>query len=319
MGSFARRARPAAVIVIAALAILLVACGPQATPTPETVIMVVSPTPGPVEPTAVPPTAEPPTVEPPTAEPPTAAPAPEATAAPAAGGGLGMAGNPITNNALWTPVVQQFNGIDMVLVPTGCYMMGYQQGTGAEIPAHEQCFDQPFWIAKTETTNAQYGSNGAYAGLDFPRNNVTWKDATTFCTGIGMRLPTEREWEYAARGPNNNVYPWGNDWLVGFSVNANNAPGANTVASIDGGKSWVGAYDMAGNLREWTSSIVKAYPYDARDGREDPVGQTGTQRVVRGGSYLTGSQLMRSSYREWYDQGYTAADIGFRCAMDYQP
>ncbi len=301
-------------LVLFSLATLaLAACGAPAQPTPavETVVMVVTATPEPLaQPTAEP--AVQPTAEP--AVQPTAEPAAQPTAEPSGGE---YTGTVVQTNAEWTPVIEVIEGMQMALVPPGCFTMGNQAGTELEIPGHQQCVNEPYWIGVTEVTNAQYGTDGDYGPDNFPRNQVTWVDAKTFCEGLGMRLPTEVEWEYAARGPDSLTYPWGNDWVPGFSVNANNATLAAATGTLPEGASWVGALDMAGNLREWTFSVIRAYPYDGGDGREDPRGEATTNRAVRGGSHMQGRDQLRSSYREWYQQGYTAADIGFRCVKDY--
>ena len=124
---------------------------------------------------------------------------------------------PVTQNEDWTPIERDFDGVAMVLVPAGCFMMGYEDGDDDEGPIHEQCFSTPFWIDKYEVTNAQFKR---FAGLadtqsqwldeDHPRENITWDEAQQFCVLRGARLPSEAEWEYAARGPNNLIYPWGN-------------------------------------------------------------------------------------------------------------
>ncbi len=193
-------------------------------------------------------------------------------------------------------------------------MMGSEDSRRDERPAHEQCFAQPFWIGKMEVTNAQFGSEGVFPGENRPRTNLTWTEARDFCASKGMRLPTEAEWEYAARGVDNLIYPWGNELdetrLV-FDRNSNNQ--AADVGSIPEGASWVGALDMSGNVFEWVSSIYARYPFDPADGRENP-DPTGTDRVFRGGinSYIdfgvSGHIRFRleAEGRDWF--------VGFRCA-----
>lgn len=222
----------------------------------------------------------------------------------------------VTENAAWTPVTETFDGVAMVQVPAGCFMMGNEAGRRDERPAHAICFDAPFWIDRTEVTNAQYGSPGAFEGDDVARGNLTWFEARDHCLSRGARLPTEAEWEYAARGPDNLIYPWGNELVeenLVFERNSNNtiAP----VGSRPAGVSWVGALDMAGNVWEWVSSIYRPYPYTARDGREDLDDST-SSRVYRGGigSYIdfAASAPIRfqgvPDTRDWF--------IGFRCARD---
>ncbi len=173
----------------------------------------------------------------PTAAPPTVSPTAAATATLA----------PVAHNADWTPVVQSFGDVQMVLVPPGCFMMGHNAGRRDERPEHQICFDQPYWIDRYEVTNAQYGSEGHFSGPNRPRENLLWSEARDFCLARGARLPTEAEWEYAARGPDDLIYPWGNELKSANLVFDRNTP-ANTadVGSKPGGVSWVGAYRSGG-------------------------------------------------------------------------
>jgi formylglycine-generating enzyme required for sulfatase activity len=222
----------------------------------------------------------------------------------------------VPGNTAWTPVIRVFNGVEMVKVSPGCFFMGHAEGRRDEQPEQKICFDKPFWIDRYEVTNGQYGSPGAFPADDRPRDNLTWFEARDFCASRGARLPTEAEWEYAARGPDSLIYPWGDtfnpDVLV-FDSNFNNE--LWPVGSYPAGVSWVGAYDMAGNAWEWVSSIYRPYPYNAGDGREDP-NDTASKRVYRGGigSYIdygtsaaTRFRLVPSE-RSWF--------VGFRCAKD---
>lgn len=222
---------------------------------------------------------------------------------------------PIAHNADWTPVTEKINGVEMVQVPAGCFTMGLETGRREERPTTKICLGM-FWLDKTEVTNAAYGSEGAYKGANRPRENLTWAEANAFCQKRGARLPTEAEWEYAARGPDNLIYPWGNtldpERLV-YDKNMNNFETFD-VGSKPSGASWVGALDMSGNVFEWTHSLYKPYPYSATDGREDDANQT-DPRVYRGGwqSYVdnaTGGTMRfrkKPDDRDWH--------IGFRCAL----
>jgi formylglycine-generating enzyme required for sulfatase activity len=253
-------------------------------------------------------------------------------------------------------VKQDFDGVEMALVPTGCFMMGSsaediddalqlcedtleesrcrRDWLEDETPKHEQCFDEPFWIDVTEVTNAQYGSEGYFSGADRPRESVTWFEARAHCESRGTRLPTEPEWEYAARGPDGLVFPWGNriDGLLANFCDANCEKrwadrsaddGYETTApvgSFSGGASWVGALDMSGNVSEWTSSLMLDYPYDAADGVEDDWGGDGRPwRSVRDGSWSApGYYYLRSTYRNGVDPSTNDYDTtGFRCARSF--
>jgi iron(II)-dependent oxidoreductase len=226
----------------------------------------------------------------------------------------GEPGNPVTHNADWTPVIQTFDGVEMVLVPRGCFMMGNEYGGEEEHPIHQQCFAEPFWIDVTEVTNGQYGSEGIFSSANCPRDSVTWFEAHDFCASRGARLPTEAEWEYAARGPDDLVYPWGNEFVGDNVVYAENS-GYQTaeVGSRPRGMSWVGAFDLSGNVWEWVSSAYEAYPYDPNDGRED-LERTDVVRVVRGGSYNNSENNLRVARRRMTNPDDGSDHNGFRCA-----
>ena len=225
-----------------------------------------------------------------------------------------------------TSVVQAFNGVEMVLVPAGCFMMGTDEGDSSEQPVHEQCFDEPFWIDRYEVTNAQYGSSGRFEGDDRPRENDNWFDALLHCRGRDARLPNEAEWEYAARGPNSFKYPWGNEFEPSNVVYRQNSNGQTAnVGSRPDGASWVGALDMSGNVQEWTSTIYDnveltrefRYPYNRRDGRE-VVNRPYVFRVIRGGAYNDRFESMYAANRGLKDPLTSGSDTGFRCARDYE-
>lgn len=218
----------------------------------------------------------------------------------------------------WAARIRQVDGVSMALVPPGCFIMGGEEGEDDEQPAHTQCFEKPFWIDVTEVTNGAYGSPGYFAGDDRPRESVTWPEAKAFCEQRGARLPTEAEWEYAARGPASLAYPWGNEFVNDNAVSSwqETARQTEAVGSKPGGASWVGALDMAGNVWEWTSTIYADYPYANDDGRENPDDTTGL-RVVRGGaccSYVIAD--VRSAYRFPLDPATIDPNVGFRCVRD---
>lgn len=170
-------------------------------------------------------------------------------------------------------------------------------------------------------TNEQYGSVGciSYSSEpDEPRNCVTWVEAYDYCESRGVHLPTEREWEYAARGPDGLIYPWGNDWNEDNVVwGGNSGRHTATVGSKPDGVSWVGAYDLSGNVWEWVSTIYEAYPYDVEDGRED-MDVADVSHVLRGGSWLGDTKsLLRGSHRNRDKPEISWYYNGFRCARDF--
>lgn len=227
---------------------------------------------------------------------------------------------PVTHNSDWRPQYQTFNGFEMVLVPVGCFMMGSDDGELNEKPVVRQCIDQPFWLNRTEVTNAQYGSSGMFDGNNQPRERVGWFESRDFCVSRGARLPTELEWEFAARGPDNLVYPWGNNFVGEYVIYS--VTKTVDVATKPNGKSWVGAFDLSGNVWEWVSTIYDQkrfpYPYQEHDGREydsDII----SNRGLRGGSMYDTYFNFRTSYRRNYNPNGKDANIGFRCARNFNP
>ncbi|MCC7206689.1 MAG: formylglycine-generating enzyme family protein [Anaerolineae bacterium] len=257
-------------------------------------------------------------------------------------------------NADWSPVNKTFGGVEMVEVPPGCFPMGSTdaqidaavarcEASGSafckrhtyemmEQPVHEVCFTEPFFIDRYEVTNAQFAELGGvaakesrWADPDLPRTEVTWFEARDFCALRGARLPTEAEWEYAARGPSGWVFPWGDD-PDGTRVNFcdTNCPhGWKDVQVDDGfrdlapvgaypdGASWVGALDLSGNAWEWTNSRILQYPY-VKDTFEADTGlRTDVQRTIRGGSAYGAATL---ASRSGIDAGTTDFMRSFRCA-----
>jgi iron(II)-dependent oxidoreductase len=231
----------------------------------------------------------------------------------------------VSANAEWEPAIEEFEGVPMALVPVGCFMMGSQVFNEDERPEHEQCFDQPFWIDVYEVTNKQFGEADLEclpwsSGDDQPHICATWFEAVAHCASRGARLPTEAEWEYAARGPDGLIYPWGDDFLY-ENIIAGRHGNPLTVGSKPAGAAWIGALDMSGNAEEWVSSWYSPYPYDPEDGRESLDNPAGYEyRVQRGGGFLTGdpSWRIRGAYRNWFEPEFTKyTKPGFRCARDY--
>lgn len=239
--------------------------------------------------------------------------------------------NLVEHNTDWTPHFQSFEGVEMALVPVGCFMMGSNDGSEDEKPVHQQCFNQPFWIDRTEVTRAQYQqcvdagqcesppASEYSTAPDQPINRVTWLQARTYCEWRSARLPTEREWEYAARGPDNLIYPWGNEFAADNVVY--NTSGSSFVGSKPDGVSWVGAQDMSGNLWEWVSTIYDQdrfkYPYNPDDGREEISDSIDILRVTRGGSWESSDEFLPASNRSLSGPTTRTNYYGFRCARDY--
>ena len=244
---------------------------------------------------------------------------------------LGFPRHPVTRNGQWTPQLTTFDGVDMMFVPVGCYVMGSDYGDADERPIYPQCIQQPFWMDRFEVTNEQFDRFGGQAELpstwndaNRPRVNIRWFEARDFCNVRGGRLPTEVEWEYAARGPDSLNYPWGNAFVLDNGVFRENGDGQTAeVGSRPLGVSWIGAMDMTGNVWEWTSTIYDEdrfrYPYTSDDGRENP-DDTTSMRVMRGASWYEGTEYYsRAANRGRLGPSIQDFNIGFRCVRDYSP
>lgn len=218
--------------------------------------------------------------------------------------------------------------VEMVAVPAGEFIMGSDdpEADDNEKPA-SMVFVGPFSIDKFEVTNARYlrcieaGACTRPVGLGYdaitkanlPVTIVSWQQAATYCRWAGKRLPTEAEWEKAARGTDGRRYPWGNTVEAERANVGYTAGGTSAVGSYPKGASPYGAMDMAGNVWEWTSSLYKPYPYDPHDGREDPNARG--SRVERGGSWFHPPWHARTTRRTAVGHVYRRiSDLGFRCA-----
>jgi serine/threonine-protein kinase len=216
-----------------------------------------------------------------------------------------------------------------------------------EQPAHEVAVG-PFWLDKMEVSNRQYRlcvSAGACdpprlqssfsrenyftdpAFEDYPVINVDSTQVSDYCSWAGARLAAENEWEYAARGPESLIFPWGNTFdrtrlnycdasCDGISDNSYNDgfPETAPVGSFPAGASWVGILDLAGNVREWVSDVYASYQTGI------PVNQSGMDmdalRIPRGGSWYDKPDDVRSANRGGELPDYFRHNLGFRCAKD---
>ncbi len=147
-----------------------------------------------------------------------------------------------------------------------------------------------------------------------PRLCVTWYEAEAYATWRAGRLPTEAQWEFAARGPDSDIYPWGPDYDA-ERANVTNTIGEKPVGSFPDGVSWVGAHDMAGNAMEWVGDWL-GVDYYASSPAVDPTGPaSGTIKVEKGGWWGSNPFVARSAYRHFEDPpDYSDKHIGFRVA-----
>jgi formylglycine-generating enzyme required for sulfatase activity len=221
--------------------------------------------------------------------------------------------------------------LGMAYVRGGNFMMGTNEGDVYEEPAHPVTV-KPFFIDVYEVSCAEYERFVKSAPHPAPKGwlndkcppgtaqqpvcNVTWYDAMAYAAWAGKRLPTEEEWEFAARGTDARAYPWGDQWNERM---ANAAGGASRgIANVGTfkGLSPAGAYDMVGNVWEWTASDLKPYP-----GGKLPGTPRGELKVIRGGSWREGPDEATTTYRGYLfaraSKDYSAT--GFRCVKDVTP
>lgn len=242
---------------------------------------------------------------------------------------------PLGKNALgYEEAENERDGTVLICVPAAAFAMGSDSALAEEQPRHDVDLEA-YWMAKTPVTNAQfvrfvsdtgYQSAGDWKrwvdkwGEACPVVTVSWHDAVAYATWAGLRLPTEAEWEYAARGPEGLEFPWGDAWDVskchnGVGSGLSSAKKPIAVGSYPQGASPFGCLDLAGNVREWCSSLYLPYPYRADDGRERLDSRDGDRRVVRGGSrYLYAPEWFRGTSRFRYASRSCTNDTGFRCA-----
>lgn len=251
---------------------------------------------------------------------------------------------PGINLELGATRVRDADGMVMVYVPEGTFTMGSDDGELNEKPVRLVYLDA-YWIDKYEITNAQYElcvADGAcikpnndrshtqenYYGnpdfADYPVVFVDWNQANSYCEWAGGRLPTEAEWEKAARGPEGNLYPWGNNdancSLANYNQGSYDQPNScvgdtSQVGSFPEGASYYGVMDMAGNVWEWVNDWYR--PYDATE-TINPIGPDSEQdyKVIRGNSWYNVGSDIRSSYRSRHKPtGGNNSNFGFRCAL----
>ena len=219
----------------------------------------------------------------------------------------------------------------MALIPEGEFIMGSNERWDDEAPEYIESVDR-FYIDLYEVTNAEYekftkGTNRDtpyhWTNGKVPENKgkhpvvyVNWYDAGEYCKWKGKRLPTEREWEKAARGKGGNIYPWGNTWALDKSNHPyKGSTGTEPVGSYPNGKSPYGLYDMSGNVWEWVDSFYLPHP-----GNNIDRGEYGTdKRVLKGGSWFDclsyGCGLSSPTFnRSFFTPEVKNNSFGFRCA-----
>jgi len=227
-------------------------------------------------------------------------------------------------------VYPYIDGGNLVAVPGGDFTMG---GNGTDNPEHQVSL-RDYWIYSTKVTNQQYAwcisqaqctlpdlnDNPGYTDINRandPVTGVTYEQATTYCEFVHGRLPTEAEWEKAARDPQGGNYPWGEAEPTCDVLNFNNcANGTSSVVNFVNGASYYGALDMLGNAFEWVSDWYAANYYQNSPG-ENPSGpQNGSSRVVRSSGYDSNPEDISVSNRNSEDPQTHRSNLGFRCVID---
>ena len=225
--------------------------------------------------------------------------------------------------------IKWIDGSVLVYVPAGSFTMGY----GGDAPVHNVSLDG-YWIQQTEVTNRMYEqcvkagvcsspnqelggpvfTNPSYASN--PVVGVTWDQAQAYCSWTQGSLPTEAQWEKAARGSNGNTYPWGEAAPSCDLLNFANCYGRTTnVDAYNSGKSPFGIFDMAGNVFEWVFDWYDA-AYYGQSPADNPTGPaSGQYRGVRGSSFETVDTQAVSAIRRFNEPGDSGRDIGFRCVV----
>jgi formylglycine-generating enzyme required for sulfatase activity len=224
------------------------------------------------------------------------------------------------------PPPRSEDGTEMVRVPAGEFTMGSDDHDN-EKPPHRVYLDA-YAVDKYEVTNAlykrfmdatgraapAYWTDAKWNGATQPVVGVSWHDADAYCRWAGKRLPTEAEWEKAARGTDGRKYPWGDQWEAS-RANAENKLGKTApVGSYSSGVSPYGAHDMAGNVWEWVADWYDAGYYKQTPERNPQGPASGSARVLRGGSWNHGTVSLRASDRDGSAPVARYGGIGFRCA-----
>lgn len=226
------------------------------------------------------------------------------------------------------------DGAPMGRVDAGEFLMGNDK-IGDEKPMHKVSLDA-FYMDKYETTTARYAkfleatgrkqpmfwNQGKQAGQrDYPVVGVDWDDADAYCRWAGKRLPTEAEWEKAARGADGRLFPWGNEEPTPRHANFGRGEWAGystltPVGSLEKGKSPYGIYDMAGNVWEWVADWYDPRYYASSPSSNPQGASSGDNKVLRGGSWNNPPLILRSTARNWSAPSDRPAYVGFRCAQD---
>lgn len=241
-------------------------------------------------------------------------------------------------------MINEKDGMEMVYVPAGEFEMGSEGADSNQRPVHTVYLDA-YWIGKYEVTNQQYaifqnangnqtegdvtwldeisgyariqqsaGSWAAQSGYtDHPMVAVNWYGARAYCEWAGGRLPSEAEWDKAARGTDGRTYPWGESIGANFA-NYGNLGDTTSVGSYPAGASPYGALDMAGNVWEWVQDWYDFNHYSDTEANNPTGPDAGKIKVVRGSSWVFNNVwYLTAAYRVWGNPSVSFGDFGIRC------
>jgi formylglycine-generating enzyme required for sulfatase activity len=235
----------------------------------------------------------------------------------------------------------------LIYIPEGEFEMGSESGNPDQAPVHRVQLDG-YWLDRTEVTNEMFAKflnsagnqteggvtwlrpltpfvgilerNGIWQPFPgrekYPVVDVSWYGANAYCSWAGRRLPTEAEWEYAAKGHDNRRFPWGNDDLD--CDRARYAGCGNTpveAGSLQLGSNAFGVLDLAGNVSEWMNDRYGADYYQLSPQKNPSGPVNGYYRVIRGGYWGSTYIALQSSYRDWAGADQRQSSTGFRCAL----
>ena len=245
-------------------------------------------------------------------------------------------------------IIKGKDGAPMVLIPGGFFLMGSNDGLPNERPEHRVTLDA-YYIDQFEVTAGRYqqfiesarhnlppmwDDEAARNLSDLPVIGLSWTDAAAYCTWAGRRLPTEAEWEKAARGTDGRRYPWGQMQPFVDIANYNRGVWVNEAVTLvpvgsglagmsvrhglkEGGKSPYGLFHMAGNVAEWVADWYDREYYLKSPEKKNPTGPAaGEKRVLRGGSWADLPIALRVTARFSAEPDFEDRTIGFRCAAD---
>jgi serine/threonine-protein kinase len=220
------------------------------------------------------------------------------------------------------------DGLKYVWIPPGTFMMGCSPGDSEcdadEKPAHQVTITKGFWIGQTPVTVGAYkrnvgatgrqmpptpNFNNSWANENMPIVNVTWDEAQAYCGWMGGRLPTEAEWEYAARGGSTEARYGNLDEIAWYNQNSGNRTHDVAQKRPNG----FGLYDMLGNVWEWVNDWYGENYYPASPERDPRGPDSGQLRVLRGGSWFVNPGIVRVSNRGWFNPANRDSTLGFRC------